>query len=95
MRHSVGQCNSVIRVRPAEKYPLSLCATHTCRTSRARSGRAGAAAATLAYLRLPTAAQTIRWARQFGTSSTEIACAIATADRSSYVAGEIMNGAYS
>jgi uncharacterized protein (TIGR03437 family) len=39
-------------------------------------------------------AQTIRWARQFGTSGTEIAYAVATADNSIYVAGEIMNGAF-
>ncbi|MCL5743289.1 MAG: hypothetical protein M1541_05075, partial [Acidobacteria bacterium] len=42
----------------------------------------------------PAEAQTIRWARQFGTSGTEIAYAVAATGNSIYVAGEITNGAF-
>lgn len=52
------------------------------------------AAALLACLGSPAGAQTIRWARQFGTSGTEIAYAAVAADNSVYVAGEILNGAF-
>ena len=64
------------------------------RASRPRHSLVRAAAVALACLCPPAEAQTIRWARQFGTSGTEIAYAVAAADNGVYVAGEIMNGAF-
>ena len=64
------------------------------RVSRLRSNLFRAVAVAVVCLGPPAEAQTIRWARQFGTGGTEIAYAVAATDNGIYVAGEIANGAF-
>jgi hypothetical protein len=54
----------------------------------------GIALAIPAILSLPAHAQVIEWARQFGTTGTDEALAVATAPNSVYVAGTATNGAF-